>query len=261
MRYYDILLERHPDEMVMYHGTYAAAAKRIAKKGIIAKPAARNYAENDPSNYHIASLDGAYFTNTLSVAVGYAYKAAHERGDWCAVITAMVPLTQAVPDEDVVTRAMRQAERQTRDPDAFVRAFHRNLVQDRPIPMRPDLMVKVRDAFANLEDVEDEEGLIANVRRYRRALDHMTRAYADMVFDTHPVYLGGNHTMRLPRGLPAKNILAITQFDISFPKEDDGGDYPPDYPHVGDVSVMLGQPFTRMQLQDAVDDLQQQDFF
>lgn len=256
----ELLLERHPDEMVMYHGTYGAAAKRITKRGMMAKPPERNWAETDPQNYHLASLDGAYFTNTFSVAVGYAYKAAHEeRSDWCAVLTAKVPLTQAVPDEDVVTSAMQDAERTTKDPDAFVRAFHRNLVQDRPIPMQRDMMMKVRDAFVNLEMAEDDAGMVRNVRRYRRALDQMTRAYAAMVFDTHPSYLGGNHTMRLPKGLPAKNIRSITLFDIDFDTDED--DFPAGYPQVRDVRALFGQPFTEDQLQEAVDHLRQQDFF
>jgi hypothetical protein len=247
--------------MIMYHGTYGMAAKNMAKEGIKAKPPDRNYSEDDPDNYHIASLDGAYFTNQLHVAVGYAFKASETRGDWCAVITANVPLTKAVPDEDVVTSALQQAERETRDPDAFARAFHRNLVQDRPIPIRSDLMVKVRNAFAQLEAAEDDKSLLKSVRRYRQALDQMTRAYAAMVFDTHPVYLGGNHTVRLPRGLSPTNILSITQFSINFPQEDDGGDYGADYPQAKHVMALLGQPFSREQLQDAIDELYQQDFF
>lgn len=260
----ELLLESHPDEMTMYHGTYGGLAKRIAQKGLIARPQQRHYEANDPDEYHLASLNGTYFTNTLSVAVGYAYKASiamEGAYGWCAVIVARVPLIKAVPDEDIVGMAMKEAERQTRDPDAFARAFHRNLVQDRPIPIQPDLLTKVRDAYAKLDRIESDAQLVRYVRQYRRIMDQVTRAYAQMVFDTHPKYLGGNHTMRLPQGLPRQNIVSITEFQIDFPQEDDGGDYGPDYPHVREVKALLGQPFTQDMLQDAVDDLQQRDFF
>ena len=254
MQLAELLLERHPDEMVMYHGTSGMVAERIAKKGLIARPPSRHYeAEEDP---HLASLTGTYFTNKLSVALGYAYKASYafEMPGSCAVIMARVPLTQAVPDEDVVTAAMDEAKRQTRDPDAFARAFHRNLVQDRPIPMRRDMLLKVRDAYAALDHAHDDDVLLKSARLYRRALDQVTRAYAAMVFDTHPVYLGGNHTVRLPRGLPLQNILSVTEFEIEFPEGDVGV-------QATYVKGLLGQAIPEMQLQAALDELQQRDFF
>jgi len=244
--------------MVMYHGTTGLMAARIARRGLIARPPNRHYEAHEDAE--IASLSGTYFTNQLEVAVGYAYKAAiaFESPGYCAVVMAKVPLNDAVPDEDVVTSAMHQAERETRDPNAFVRAFHWNLVQDRPIPIRADLIGKVRDAYANLEQADDEAGYMKNSQHYRRALDRITRAYAAMVFDTHPVYLGGNHTVRLPRGLPTQSIISITSYEIVW-DEDDGGSA--DYPQVADVSAVSGEPLTLDQLQAAVDGLYQRDFF
>jgi hypothetical protein len=242
------LWEAHPATLVMYHGTRADAAKRIAQAGFSANPdrSDRQYSGEGEDDPYLASLDGAYFTDKLYVAVRYAWDASQAFGDWPALVVAHVPLSEAVPDEDVISLAMQEAMRQTRNPDAFVRAFHRNLVQDRPIPIQRDLMIQLRDAYTQFEAAEDTE---ADGVQYRRLLDQMAHAYAAMVFDTHPVYLGGNHTVRLPNGLPPQNIISITQFGIEFRYNDAR------FPFVAGVLPIQGKALAMSRLRAAVADL------
>lgn len=210
MRYAELIRETHPDVMVMYHGTNSDSAEQIIKDGLAAKPTDRNFDGNDDPFHE--SFTGAYFSDSIAAALRYAVRSMHEFGSAsAAIVTAKVPLAQAVPDEDIINFAVSDALKDSHSANEFISKFHRLLVQDRPIPVADrTLLLKLRRYYKAHEESEGTQ----YAKVYRDAIDKVAHAYAAMVFDTHPRYLGGVHTVRLPNGLPPENIISVTEFYV-----------------------------------------------
>lgn len=243
MRYLELLREAHPDVMVMYHGTNTSSAANIVNTGgLIPDPPDRNYnGEEDP--FH-ESYPGSYFTDSLPGAVRYAVRSSHEFAAFPAIVVANVPLHQAVPDEDIVNFAVSEALQLSDSANSFISQFHKLLVQSRPIPVaNRNLLLTLRRLYKDYHESEGTE----NAKEYRAAMDKVAHAYSAMVFDTHPRYLGGVHTVRLPNGLPLNNVVSITEFWVA------------DGYKVKNVEVTYGSPgLTARQLSVAISQLRNQ---
>lgn len=241
------MMEAHPAVLQMFHGTSAHNAKRIVADGRMRPdPEDRHYGEDSED---LASLDGSYFADNLEAAIGYAYRASMEWSEpgILAVIVADVPLAQGVPDEDVIGLAMEDALRKTRNPDQFVMSFHKHLVQDRPIPINKTAVMALYRAYRKYKDTGE------GYNEYREALDAVAHAYAEMIFDTHPVYLGGSHTVRLPNGISLEHITSVTIFELLL--DEDG------VPTIKDVRSIHGKTISLDRLQEAAYDLSEDGFF
>jgi hypothetical protein len=246
----DLVEAVHPPVLTMYHGTSDTAAKQIAQLGFVPDPEARSYTDDDED---LKALPGSYFTNDLSVAMRYAHRAAEEWAGAPAIVVANISLTDAVPDEDVIQPAFREALK-AKTADAFVKKFHDELVggYEQKIPVARDAMLAMRRAWTAYQKAGDDYE--DNQAAYREQLDRVCRAYARMAFETSPRYLGGHaghHTVRLPQGLGVEHIVSITVFNF-------GGMESPDGVYVENVTAILGRPLSVAALDHAADTLWQQ---
>lgn len=244
MRYIDLLEKSSkPTKIIkMLHGTGAHSAQEIMRVGFSSSPDWKSYSEYD--SLFLESLEGTYFSDSLEMAVKYAHKVAMDSADVLAIIEAEVDLYKAVPDEDLILGAIRQALQSSQNAETFAYNFHHNLAGNQNIQMQLPLLKKLKGAYEKAID-EDEE----DVAKYRKILNKVCHAYAAMVLEPHPVYMDGANSIRLPKGLPAKNIIAVTSFWI----DEDW--------NVTDVSAMKGTAIDEMALQDAVNSLVDQGLF
>jgi hypothetical protein len=238
MRYFDLLEKSSkPTKIIkMLHGTGTHSAGEIMQHGFVANPEWKSY--NDYDSLFLESLEGTYFSDSLEMAVKYAHKVAMEGADSLAIVEAEIDLHKAVPDEDLILAAIHHALQTSQNAESFAYNFHHNLAGNQNIQMQLPLLKKLKGAYEKAVD-EDEE----DVAKYRKILNKVCHAYAAMVLEPHPVYMGGAHSIRLPKGLPAKNIVAVTSFWI-------GEDWT-----VTDVTAMKGTAIDEMALQDAVNEL------
>ncbi len=238
-KWINLVENMHPPVLRMYHGTNSYSAKLIAKDGIVPEPEDRNY---DLEDAYLASLSGAYLTTSLLLAIGYAYKSAKNFSAEPAIVVANVILKDAVPDEDIIKFAISSSLKTSENVDQFIKNFHHDLTRNNDVPKDVDDIILLRNLYKEFSDSEGTD----HTEKFRQALDRVAKAYASIVYTTHPVYLGGAHNVRLPNGLPRSSIVSITEFFID-------NDY-----EVKGVKSIVGSPLDQNLLQLEVDSLVEQ---
>ncbi len=197
----------------LFHGTDSTNAATALRDGLLPRPPWRQFPPDGPVPAH-AALDGTYLTSSLEYALQNAYKVALEGSLELAIIGGQVDGTLAVPDEDRLGAAITWAN-DARSDHAFVLAMHKKIgAVGLPDKSKQQLLQAVQTTWLTAEKGYDDEAVEATLwKAHRYALDAVCQAYADLALipDSH-----GVQCVRLPLGLPAKAIKAVTIITLTW---------------------------------------------